>query len=88
MTPAETGVRIANKEYPLHRVQTSTSIRVQLVEVLAAPELKGVKRTKKSPPKSGSPALFWVLFAASFLEALEPNTSKLVGLRVLDRRDQ
>ena len=31
---------------------------------------------KKIPPKSGSPAWFWVLFGASF-EALDPNTSKI-----------
>ena len=33
-----------------------------------------VKMTKKNTPKSGSPALFWVLFGAPF-GALEPNTS-------------
>ena len=49
---------------------------VLIVEVLAAPELKGVKMTKKKTPKSGSPALFRVLFDASF-EALEPNSSML-----------
>ena len=30
--------------------------------------------TKKKTPKSGSPAVFWVLFGAPF-GALEPNTS-------------
>ena len=36
--------------------------------------------TKKNTPKSGSPALFWVLFGAPF-GALEANTSICVAAR-------
>ena len=49
----------------------------QDVEVLAAPELKGVKMTQKKTPKSGPPALFWVLFGDPFGALVEPNTSSL-----------
>ena len=56
------------------RIGKKEMTMIEYVEVLAAPELKGVKMTKKKTPKSGSPAVFWVLvFGASF-GALEPNT--------------
>ena len=53
-----------------------TIIVADFLEVLAAPELKGVKMNEKKTPKSGSPAVFWVLFGSS-IGALEPNTSTI-----------
>ena len=59
----------------------STSRRIQarspIIEVLAVSEQKGVKmsKNKSHPSKSGSLALFLVLFDAASFEALEPNTS-------------
>ena len=51
VAPGASGLKFENPklgEMPLPKVAN--------VEVLAAPELRGVKMTKKIPPKSGSPA--------------------------------